>query len=77
MTIDGEALVTGKDEDDQKFVEDLINYADSVNEPPREDGLEKRETVLASAIANGALVITDDNMVPEWRKVLRFQEPPQ
>ena len=21
-------------------------------------------------------VVTDDNMVPEWREVLRFQEPP-
>jgi spermidine synthase len=76
MKIDNAPLVDGKHADDGKFLEELINYADTVNEPPRDDGLEKRETVLASAIANGALVITDDNMVPEWRKVLRFQEPP-
>jgi spermidine synthase len=76
MKIDGEPIVTIKDADDEQFLAETVAYADSVNEPPRDDGLEKRESVLARANAAGALVITDDNMVPEWRKVLRFQDPP-
>ena len=76
MKIDNEEIIPTKNEDDRKFLEELINYADSINEAPRDDGLEKRESVLARATAAGALVITDDNMVPEWRKVLRFQDPP-
>jgi hypothetical protein len=47
-----------------------------VNEPPNDEGLEARDSILARASAAGARVITDDNMVPEWRKVLRFQDPP-
>ena len=31
---------------------------------------------FARANAAGARVITDDNMVPEWRQVLRFHNPP-
>jgi spermidine synthase len=76
MKIDGEPIVTLKDKDDEAFLEELVSYADSVNAPPTDDGLEKRESVLARADAAGALVITDDNMVPEWRQVLRFQQPP-
>ena len=76
MKIDGEPIFEIKDDDDQKALDELIAYADSVNEPPRDDGLETRESFLARANAAGALVITDDNMVTEWRQVLRFQDPP-
>jgi spermidine synthase len=77
MKIDGEPILSIKNKDDEEFLADTLAFADSVNEPPRDDGLEKRESVLTRANAAGALVITDDNMVPEWRKVLRFQDPPQ
>ena len=76
MKIDNEPIIELTTEDGRKFLEEMVNYADSVNEPPRDDGLEKGESVLASANAAGALVITDDNMVPEWRQILRFQDPP-
>lgn len=76
MKIDGEPIIELDTEEGKKFLEEMVSYADSVNEAPRDDGLEKRESVLARANAAGALVITDDNMVPEWRKVLRFQDPP-
>lgn len=76
MKIDGEPIITIKNKDDEAFLADTIAYADTINEPPHDEGLEKRESVLARAIAAGALVITDDNMVPEWRKVLRFQDAP-
>lgn len=77
MKIDGEPILEVNDEADTRRLEELVHYADSVNGLPRDDGLEVRASVLARADAAGALVITDDNMVPEWRKVLRFQEPPQ
>jgi hypothetical protein len=76
MKIDGAPIAEIESEDDKKWLEEMVSYADTVNEPPREDGLEKRESVLARANAAGALVITDDNMIPEWRQVLRFQAPP-
>ncbi|MBX3263397.1 MAG: fused MFS/spermidine synthase [Labilithrix sp.] len=75
MTIDG-APILPDDDDGRAYLEDLVRYADTVNEPPRDDGLERRESVLARADAAGARVITDDNMVTEWRQVLRFQPPP-
>ena len=77
MKIDGQPVIEIHDDDDRTFLDETIAYAETVNAPPSEDGLEKRESVLARATAAGGLVITDDNMVPEWRKVLRFQEPPQ
>ncbi|MBX3207802.1 MAG: fused MFS/spermidine synthase [Labilithrix sp.] len=74
MTIDGAPILDAAE--DQSLLEDLVRYADSVNDPPRDDGIEKRESVLARVDAAGARVITDDNMVTEWRQVLRFQPPP-
>lgn len=74
--IDGEHVFDATDEESRKALDELVDYADSIHESPREDGLESRESVLATTTAAGALVITDDNMLPEWRKVLRFQNPP-
>jgi spermidine synthase len=76
MKIDGQPIIDTSTEEGKKLLEDLVRYADTIDAPPDDEGLEKRESVLARANAAGALVITDDNMVPEWRKVLRFQEPP-
>ncbi len=76
MKIDGEPAITLNDEEDQRFLDELVAYADTADQPPNDEGLEKRESVLERANAVGAVVITDDNMAPEWRKVLRFQQPP-
>jgi len=76
MKIDGEPILDLTDEDHRKVFDDLVAYADSIREPPRDDGLESRDGILARANAAGARIITDDNMVPEWRQVLRFQDPP-
>ena len=75
MTIDGEPIIEDS-ADGKAFLEELVRYADSVNGPPRDDGIEMRESVLARVNATSAKIITDDNMVTEWRQVLRFQEPP-
>ncbi len=53
----------------------LSSLADSIDaHPPLVEGLEARVDVLARTRA--ARVVTDDNMVPEWRTVLRLQDPP-
>lgn len=72
--IDGEPAVERGSEDGQKLMAELLDWADTISAPPRDDGLESRESVLVRTRA--ALLVTDDNMVPEWREVLRFQDPP-
>lgn len=44
-------------------------YVDTLGAPPEEEGLESRESMLERT--RSALVITDDNMSPEWRKIFR------
>jgi spermidine synthase len=76
MKIDGVPILDPSTAEGRTVFEELLRYPDTVNEPPRDEGLERRESLLARVDAAGARVITDDNMVPEWRQVLRFQEPP-
>ena len=49
-------------------------YADTISGPPEAEGLESRENILQRT--KSALVITDDNMIPEWRTIFRFHDPP-
>ncbi len=74
FTFDGQPAIDRKTPDGQSFFDDLVSYADSVNAEPTAEGLESRASVMAHTQA--AIVVTDDNMVPEWREVLRFQDPP-
>jgi spermidine synthase len=61
------------DEGAQDVYNELMEYPDTINaKPPIESGLESRASVLART--ESAMVITDDNMVPEWRQVIRFPE---
>jgi spermidine synthase len=72
--IDGEPAVDRSDEEGQKLMAVLLEWADTIHAAPRDEGLESRDSVLGRTQA--ALLVTDDNMVPEWRQVLRFQDPP-
>lgn len=74
FSIDGVPAIDRSTEDGQAFFDELVSYADTINAPPVAEGLESRDAVLARTQL--ATVITDDNMAAEWRKVLRFQEPP-
>ncbi len=76
MSIDGEPVVDTTTDEGRAELDDIVAYADSADAPPRDDGLERRERVLTRTRESGARIITDDNMVPEWRQVLRFQNPP-
>ncbi|MDB4933678.1 MAG: hypothetical protein JWP87_650 [Labilithrix sp.] len=72
--LDGELVVDPSTEQGQKVMDDLMAYPDTIAGPPEEEGLESRENILART--KSALVITDDNMIPEWRTVLRLHEAP-
>jgi spermidine synthase len=69
-SLDGSPAIDRSTENGQKLYEELLAYADTINEPPNDRGLESRDSVLART--KDARLITDDNMVPEWRKLLRF-----
>jgi spermidine synthase len=72
--IDGVPAIDMTTEWGRQTYEEQIRYADSIDAPPDDESLESRASLLARTQA--ALLVTDDNMVPEWRQVLRFQEPP-
>ncbi len=74
FSFDGAPAIDRSTEDGEKFFDDLVKYADSIHGEPYAEGLEARDRVRARTA--GARLVTDDNMVPEWRVVLRFQEPP-
>ena len=74
FTFDGQPAIDRSTEDGQKFFDELLTYPDSIEAEPTSEGLESRESVLAHTAA--ATVVTDDNMVAEWREVLRFQDAP-
>ena len=74
FSFDGVPAIDRSTEGGQKFFDDLVSYADTINAPPESEGLEAGPSVLART--SGATVITDDNMAAEWRKVLRLQDPP-
>jgi len=72
--IDGEPACDRPDEEGQKLMTELLVRADTIHAAPIDSGLEARASVLARTQA--ALTVTDDNMVPEWRQIFRFQDPP-
>jgi spermidine synthase len=65
FTIDGRPALDLSAEGDRRLLEELTNYND----------LEDRPALLARTSVEGRL-ITDDNMVPEWRQPLRYPEGP-
>ena len=74
FSFEGRPAIDRSNDDGQRFFDDLVLYADTIDNAPVDDGLESRASVMARTAS--ARVVTDDNMVPEWREVLRFQEPP-
>ena len=74
FTFDGQPAIDRSTEEGQKFFEELLTYPDSITTEPTSEGLESRDSVLARTAS--ATVVTDDNMVAEWREVLRFQDAP-
>jgi spermidine synthase len=72
--LDGKPVVDTSTERGERLMDDLLAYADTIARPPEEEGLESRESILQRT--RSALVITDDNMIPEWRTILRFRDAP-
>jgi spermidine synthase len=73
-TIDGRPCIDTTTETGQKLLDELGEIPASIHDPhPREWGLESRESILART--EDAKIVTDDNMVIEFRKPLRFPGP--
>jgi spermidine synthase len=72
IRIHGEPALDLTQEYDRTRMDELLELTDSIKEqPPSREGLETRESMLARFTA--ARVITDDNMVPEWKDPLTEQ----
>lgn len=73
-TIDGKPCIDTTTDDGRKLLDELSEIPDSIHDvPSKEWGLESRESILART--QDATVVTDDNMVIEFRKPLRFPAP--
>lgn len=70
--LDGEPVIDLTSSVGQTLMTEMLDYGDTLSRPPEEEGLESRESVLRRT--QTARVITDDNMVPEWKEVFRFHE---
>ncbi len=76
-SIYGQRAIDRSTDDGEKTYEDLLSFARTIEaEPPTDEGLESRDRLLSRPEIAAARVVTDDNMAPEWRQVLRFQDPP-
>ncbi len=73
-TINGRACIDTSTEHGQKLLDELVAMPDTMAFNHVQGwGMESRQSILARTEA--AKLITDDNMVPEFRQPLRFPEP--
>ncbi len=73
-TIDGRPCIDTSTDAGRSLLDDLVNMPDTMRLAPVQGwGMESRESILARTEA--AKIITDDNMVVEFRQPLRFPEP--
>ncbi len=70
FSLDGAPAIDRSTKNGQELYDELLAYADTIHEPPSDRGLESKASVLERT--REARLITDDNMVPEWRQLLRF-----
>lgn len=63
LTIEGQPALDPNSSEDRRIRDDLAGWSD----------LESRESLLLRT--SGARVVTDDNMVVEWREPLRYPKP--
>jgi spermidine synthase len=66
--IDGKPVFDLTRSADRASFDSLALFATSIDRPPVDYGLERRESTLSRL--TGAKTITDDNMLPEWRQLL-------
>jgi spermidine synthase len=64
--LEGEKILEPSTKEGEAALDALLRFADSIDRPPEDYGLESRES-LVSRMGDGT-VITDDNMACEWRE---------
>jgi len=67
VNLGGRTMLDTTRAEDRARLKQLLALPASLNEPPRRNGWETRESVLRRLLGRGQ-VITDDNMLPEWRR---------
>lgn len=72
-TIDGKPVFDMTVLFDRERFEEVVALANTIDKPPIPRGLERREDVLRRIPKSG--VITDDNMLPEWRTLILYSGP--
>ena len=72
--IDGKPTLDSTRADDRKRRDDVLSLVRTLDAPPRAYGLESRAHALTRL--GNARVITDDNMIPEWRGPDEVAFPP-
>jgi spermidine synthase len=73
-TIDGHPCIDTSSDAGKQLLDDLTAMPDTMRLAPVQGwGMESRESILARTKA--ATIITDDNMVSEFRQPLRFPTP--
>jgi spermidine synthase len=63
--IDGHPVLDSAHQLDRSRLDSLVIFASSIDRAPEPGGLETRERMLSHLTTAG--IITDDNMLPEWR----------
>ncbi|HSQ61796.1 MAG TPA: fused MFS/spermidine synthase, partial [Polyangiaceae bacterium] len=72
--IDGKLAIDTSTEDGRNLLDELVQLPDTMRLGPVKGwGMEDRQSILARTEA--AKLVTDDNMVVEFRKPLRFPDP--
>jgi spermidine synthase len=74
--VDGKPTLDSTLAEDRRRRDEVLALARSLDAPPVAFGLESRALVL-SRLGGDARVITDDNMVPEWRGPREVEFPPR
>ena len=71
FTIDGRRVFDLTQPEGRAQVERIVALVNTLDAPiPKRVAFERRESVLSRI--QGARVITDDNMVPEWQRIFEY-----
>ena len=71
LSIEGRPVLDLSRSGDRARADTLFAFAGSQERPPVRMGLESRERMLARLTR--ASIVTDDNMLPEWRTLILGQ----
>jgi spermidine synthase len=72
--IEGVPAIDSSTDEGKSMIESIAGIADTLDRPPQDDGLERRESILERTKSAG--IVTDDNMLVELRDPGKMFETP-